>query len=153
MTLKRELTILKFKRIGKLKIQIKTNEILFKKEAKNIKVESGNVYVFVTEKEKKACKIIYIGMTEKTILERLKEHVNGYKNTPRGIPVGEILKKKIPKQYTIAVYCRKSDKETILDIKGISLCAVEEKALIKRFKENHCLINGRKLNNYSYTSI
>jgi hypothetical protein len=153
MPLNKELNDLKFKRIGKFEIQIKTKEIIFKKEGENIKEDFGNVYFFLTEKEKKATKIIYIGMTEKTILERLKGHINGYKNTQRGIPVGEILKKKIPKKYTIAVYCRKSERKNILDVKKISLCAVEEKALIKRFKENHCLINGKKLSNYSYTSI
>jgi hypothetical protein len=148
-SLKKQITDLQFVRIGE--INIKSNSISFA-ILHSLKMKKGNVYLFVTEEKiERPNKIIYIGMTEKIISERLDAHQKGYVNTTRGKEVAIILKK-ILKKYIVGVYCRHSTTREVLKVKGISYCSIEEIALIKKFSLTQCLINGKKFKDYKYTS-
>lgn len=100
--------------------------------------ERGGVYLWVVKKNDKPCEVIYVGKVDKSNLEgRNKMHERGFNDKGKGgSKSGGKLKEglcdKINKS-KVVLYFRQSPSKTIMSEKKISICHIEEAALIQKF--------------------
>jgi hypothetical protein len=135
----------RFRFIKKGNIVIKKNQThpIFELFSRTEEAE-GNVYMWIVETKGKPSQVLYIGKAGTTISLRVLQHTSGFKGTSRS-KIGESNAAKLvsllKKKAKISLYVRHSQRMKILDQKNISLCDVEEKALIERYKDYFPLFN------------
>ncbi len=102
----------------------------------------GIVYLWVTEINSIADKVLYVGKAGKTLLKRCGEHLGGFKGgSKKGIKNANELLDLLTAGTQIAIYARESEKATILGQENISLCDAEEKSPINRYMNKYPLFN------------
>lgn len=112
----------------------------------------GFVYMWIVEKNKIPVEVLYIGKAGFTLTKRGKEHYNGFK---RSKSTGETLATKLrerlttsvkegEEQTTIGIYARHSQCISIFEQPEISMCEIEETALIKKYEKRFTLYNSQK---------
>ena len=99
------------------------------------KEPEGNGFVYLwLESDEESNNIVYIGKTEKRMKDRCKDHLNGFKGTSKseaGLRHSLNICNGIKAAKHYEVYFRKSEVQIILGMK-VSMCCVEEKALIQQ---------------------
>lgn len=114
--------------------------------------ECGFVYMWIVEKNKTPVEILYIGKAGFTLKKRGQQHCGGFR---RAGSTGETLANKLRKRMfllkkqtgdsaKITIYARRSPCKTILGETKISMCEVEETALIKKYEKYFSLYNFQK---------
>jgi hypothetical protein len=97
----------------------------------------GNVYMWVRVFENTITEILYIGKAGKTLKDRCNQHVAGFKKSKRGKELAKKIVKEIKSGAVIVLYSRYSERKEILGENDISLCSVEEIALINKFTPSY----------------
>jgi len=96
--------------------------------------KTGHVY-FWLQNVNGTLSVVYVGKAGKTMEDRCKEHLSGFKGTSKslaGMRHAENLRIGNNKDYSYHVYARKSDIKEVLG-EQISIHSAEEEALIKKF--------------------
>ena len=119
------------------------------KSAKLRQATEKGVYLWVLKENKKPFEVIYVGLINNSTLEgRNKLHERGFKGKDNGgSNSGGNLKqgilKRIKEGGEIVIYFRKSNLINVMGEENISLCHIEEAALIKKFNnDSHNLMNA-----------
>lgn len=94
---------------------------------------TGNGYVYLwVEEDKFSVKVVYVGKAGKTMKNRCAQHLNGFRgSSTTGISHSARILGGISAGKQYCVYARKSSSKTIMG-KKVSMCSVEEIALIKK---------------------
>jgi hypothetical protein len=103
----------------------------------NIQAEGigcGYIYLWVEqEKNPTTFTVVYVGKAGKTMKQRCREQVGGFKGgSKKGVTHSKNILKGIRAGKHYWVYTRKSETKTVMDVPGISLCCAEETAFIKK---------------------
>jgi hypothetical protein len=92
-------------------------------------------------------------MAGKTIKDRCDQQTSGFHTSNKGKFSASHLKKRLLNGEIINLYYRNSRKIQVLGVKDVSLCSVEEKVLINRFKKRYDLLNGKRYNQKEISPI
>lgn len=112
----------------------------------------GFVYMWVVEKNNTPAEILYIGKAGFTLKMRGQQHSGGFRRAgSTGGTLADKLRKRMVllKKETgcaaeVAIYARHSPCKNILGEARISMCEVEETALIKKYEPYFDLFNFQK---------
>ena len=78
-------------------------------------------------------KVVYVGKAGKSILERCKQHEGGFNGgSETGKEHATRIRKGIKEGKSYYLFVRKSDEMTVMDEVNVSMCSIEEIALIKQ---------------------
>lgn len=128
----------KFKIRGE--INLKRGKIILTSFKSSIN-QAGIVYIWIKSKRGYKRQPIYIGKTSKTLCDRCKQQSNGFAGySSTGRKNSGKIKDYLKKGFKIYIYTRLSDTKRILDEVNVSLCEVEEKALIKKVRKWYPLL-------------
>lgn len=94
-------------------------------------IEFGHVYLWLAKKDQ-AFNVIYVGKAGKTMKNRCRQHLGGFRGSERGLSHAQNLKEGHKNGFSFHIFSRKSDTMTVFGEK-ISLHSAEEEALIKKF--------------------
>jgi len=95
----------------------------------------GYVYLWVEGDEcSNNVSVVYVGKAGKTMKNRCDQHLGGFKGGSTGRAHSARILSGISKEKSYCVYAKKSSSMTILGEQDISMCCVEEIALIKKLK-------------------
>jgi hypothetical protein len=105
------------------------------------------VYLWVKKVNDTLAEVIYIGLTQKSLKKRNELHERGFKGKANGgSNSGGNLKEGIIKKLNegkIVIYLRESELREVMGEESISLCHIEEAALIKKFNfDDHGILNA-----------
>ncbi|QIZ76280.1 GIY-YIG nuclease family protein [Ferrimonas lipolytica] len=118
-----------FKKVGDIEL---VNDIpLFTNT--NFDQRHGYVYLWL-EKSAHASTIVYVGKAGKTLKNRCRQHINGFKNSVTGKKHAQRFRNGFSTGCIYEIYARKSDCHAMLDEQDIPMECVEEIAFIKKFK-------------------
>lgn len=101
---------------------------------------TGCVYVWVTAAPDGRLEPLYVGKAGRRLVDRCKQHQGGFRFSVTGKQNLRRIREEYAKGNILLVYARQSPIATILG-EEVSLCSVEEEAVIKRLKPT---LNGFK---------
>lgn len=130
-----------FVRVGQITVS-SDGRVKFELGAFESSASKGWVYVWLVDDGDQSCWVAYVGKAGKTLQKRCDQHERGFNEvTSPGVGakktapyIREVLENP---RHRIFVYARLSPKIAVLGEDGVSMCEVEEMALIKKW--NPCL--------------
>lgn len=97
----------------------------------------GWVYLWAKYASGSLTDVCYVGKAGKTLKARCDQHVGGFKgSTKKGEINGQHVRQflSLSRENSLVVFVRKSPEQRVLEEDGVSLCEVEERAMIMKMR-------------------
>lgn len=95
--------------------------------------DCGMVYLWV-EISEQTFTVVYVGKAGRTLRQRCNQHVGGFRHSSTGRAHADRLRQGLRGNKHYVIYVRKSETKDVLGESGISMAAIEELALIQKFR-------------------